>query len=50
MQAVNQFEGIFHKIHLVHFFLDIIRFLLNHGADVNLTDDFGWNALHFACR
>lgn len=29
---------------------DIIRILLNHGADVNLTDDFGWNALHFACR
>ena len=32
------------------FFLEFINILLLCGADVKITDDFGWNALQFACR
>jgi len=29
--------------------LPMIEYLVNHGADVNLTDEFGHTALHYAC-
>ncbi|KAM0168685.1 hypothetical protein ACHAPF_010750 [Botrytis cinerea] len=28
----------------------IVLVLLDHGVDVNVTDENGWNALHFACK
>ncbi|THV52907.1 hypothetical protein BGAL_0065g00360 [Botrytis galanthina] len=28
----------------------IVSLLLDHGVDVNVTDENGWNALHFACE
>ncbi|TEY36138.1 hypothetical protein BOTCAL_0566g00010 [Botryotinia calthae] len=28
----------------------IVLFLLDHGVDVNVTDENGWNALHLACK
>jgi ankyrin repeat protein len=35
---------------LSNVFLEFINILLLCGADVKKTDDFGWNALQFACR